>query len=62
MTQDQALSLLAKHGKLIKRPFVLAAGLPAGLPAGLSSGLAAELALVGFDEEAWAAALKRVEL
>jgi arsenate reductase len=37
MTQSQALDLLAKHGKLIKRPFVLAGG----------------DGLVGFDEARW---------
>ncbi len=40
MTQDQALSLLAKHGKLVKRPFVLLQ----------------DRGLVGFDEAAWKAA------
>lgn len=40
MTRDQALALLAKHGKLVKRPFVL-------LP---------DRGLVGFDEAAWKAA------
>lgn len=38
MTQEQALALLAQHGKLIKRPFVLAG----------------ESGLVGFDEAQWA--------
>ena len=37
MTSDQALDLLAKHGKLIKRPFVLAG----------------EKGLVGFKEADW---------
>lgn len=40
MTQDQALGLLAKHGKLVKRPFVLLE----------------DRGLVGFDEAAWKAA------
>lgn len=40
MTQDQALALLAKHGKLVKRPFVLLK----------------DRGLVGFDESAWKAA------
>lgn len=40
MSEDQALSLLAKHGKLVKRPFVL-------LP---------DRGLVGFDEAQWKAA------
>jgi arsenate reductase (glutaredoxin) len=38
MTPDQALDLLAKHGKLIKRPFVLGD----------------DVGLVGFDEKRWA--------
>jgi arsenate reductase len=42
MTQDQALDLLAKHGKLVKRPFVLAGA--AGL--------------VGFDEDRWSQVFK----
>ena len=37
MGRDEALSLLAKHGKLIKRPFVLAG----------------DAGLVGFDEARW---------
>ena len=41
MSADAALDLLAKHGKLIKRP--LAVG--------------DDIALVGFDESAWNAAL-----
>jgi len=42
MTQAQALDLLAKHGKLVKRPFVLAGA--AGL--------------VGFDEARWSQVFK----
>lgn len=38
MSQAQALDLLAKHGKLVKRPFVLAG----------------DAGLVGFDEKRWA--------
>lgn len=37
MSQDQALDLLANHGKLVKRPFVLAG----------------DRGLVGFDEARW---------
>lgn len=37
MSQDEALDLLAKHGKLVKRPFVFAG----------------EHGLVGFDEARW---------
>ena len=37
MTKAQALDLLAKHGKLVKRPFVLAG----------------DRGLVGFDEAQW---------
>lgn len=37
MTPDQALELLSKHGKLIKRPFALAGG----------------KGLVGFKEQDW---------
>ncbi|MDX6770685.1 MAG: arsenate reductase family protein [Elusimicrobiota bacterium] len=40
MSRDQALSLLAKNGKLVKRPFVLLK----------------DRGLVGFDEAAWKAA------
>ncbi|MBS2022715.1 MAG: arsenate reductase family protein [Deltaproteobacteria bacterium] len=42
MTDAQAFDALAKDGKLIKRPLVLTSS----------------LALVGFNEEAWADALK----
>ena len=37
MTPEQALDLLSRHGKLIKRPFVLAG----------------DKGLVGFDEDQW---------
>lgn len=40
MSEEQALALLAKHGKLVKRPFVLLK----------------DRGLVGFDEAAWKAA------
>ena len=40
MTQAEALKLLAGNGNLVKRPFLLGAG----------------VALVGFDEKAWAEA------
>lgn len=43
MSRDAALSLLSKHGKLVKRPFIL-------LP---------DSALVGFNEAEWAAAVDR---
>lgn len=43
MTQDQALDLLAKHGKLVKRPFLLCG----------------ETGLVGFDEARWSEAFQR---
>lgn len=42
MSEDEALTLLSKHGKLIKRPFALGPG----------------VALVGFEEKAWSAAIK----
>jgi arsenate reductase len=42
LTETQALELLSKHGKLIKRPFLIGAG----------------VGLVGFKEAEWAAALK----
>ncbi len=42
MTEAQALTALAKDGKLIKRPLVVGA----------------KIALVGFDEKAWAKALR----
>jgi len=42
MTQDQALELLSKHGKLVKRPFVLAG----------------DEGLVGFDEARWSQVFK----
>jgi len=41
MTEAEALSLLAGNGSLVKRPFLLGPG----------------LALVGFDEKVWSAAL-----
>lgn len=41
MTEKQAIDLLAKNGNLIKRPFAVGNG----------------VALVGFDENAWADAL-----
>ena len=41
MTEVEALSLLAGNGSLVKRPFVLGPG----------------VALVGFDEQVWSAAL-----
>ena len=41
MSDDEAIALLAQHGKLIKRPFLLSG----------------RVGLVGFKEEAWAAAL-----
>lgn len=43
MAVDEALSLLAKNGNLVKRPFVIGEG----------------VALVGFDPDAWQAALVR---
>jgi arsenate reductase len=43
MTEAEALALLAGNGRLVKRPFVLGDG----------------FGLVGFDPDAWAAALKR---
>lgn len=43
MTQAEALRLLAGNGNLVKRPFLLGAG----------------VALVGFDEKAWAEAFAR---
>jgi len=43
MPVDEALRLLAGNGMLVKRPFLLGTG----------------VALVGFDEEAWASALLR---
>ncbi len=42
LTEAQALALLAGNGNLVKRPFLLGAG----------------VGLVGFDEKTWAAALK----
>lgn len=41
LTMDEKLGLLAGNGSLVKRPFVIGEG----------------VALVGFDEEAWAKAL-----
>lgn len=43
LTMDEALRLLASNGSLVKRPFMLGPG----------------VALVGFDEKAWASALDR---
>jgi arsenate reductase len=43
LTEAQALALLAGNGSLVKRPFAIGGG----------------VALVGFDEETWAAALPR---
>lgn len=43
MSEDEVLSLLASNGMLVKRPFLLGAG----------------VALVGFKEAAWAEALGR---
>jgi Spx/MgsR family transcriptional regulator len=43
MSQDQALALLAKHGKLVKRPFVLLK----------------DRGLLGFKEDEWKAAFKK---
>jgi arsenate reductase len=42
MDVDQALRLLASHGNLVRRPFLIGPG----------------IALVGFDAAAWAAALQ----
>ena len=42
MSEAEALALLAKHGKLVKRPFVLLK----------------DRGLLGFKEEAWKAAFK----
>lgn len=42
MSESEALALLTKNGNLVKRPFLLGPG----------------VGLVGFDEKAWAAALK----
>lgn len=42
MTEAQALALLSKHGKLVKRPFVLLK----------------DRGLLGFKEEEWAAAFR----
>lgn len=43
LTDDAALALLAANGNLVKRPFVVGAG----------------VALVGFDETAWTTALSK---
>jgi arsenate reductase len=43
LTEDQALALLAKHGKLVKRPFVLLE----------------DRGLLGFKEAEWSAAFPR---
>jgi arsenate reductase len=43
MSGEEALGLLARNGNLMKRPFLLGVG----------------VALVGFDEKAWASALLR---
>lgn len=43
LSEDAALELLARHGKLVKRPFALAG----------------EAGLVGFDEAEWARAFPR---
>lgn len=43
MSEDEALDLLSKHGKLVKRPFALVA----------------EKGLVGFDEAQWKAAFPK---
>jgi arsenate reductase len=43
LTKDEALQLLASNGRLVKRPFLAGNG----------------VALVGFDEKAWAAALAK---
>ncbi len=43
MSEDQALELLSKHGKLVKRPFALVG----------------EKGLVGFDEAQWNAAFPK---
>lgn len=42
LTREQALALLARHGKLVKRPFVLLK----------------DRGLVGFDEAQWLAAVE----
>jgi arsenate reductase len=42
MSEDEALALLSKHGKLVKRPFVLLK----------------DRGLVGFKEEEWKAAFR----
>ena len=42
MTDDEAVDLLSKHGKLVKRPFVLAGG----------------KGLLGFKEEEWKAVFR----
>lgn len=41
ITEAEALALLARNGRLVKRPFVIGDG----------------VALMGFDEKAWAAAI-----
>jgi arsenate reductase len=43
MSEAEAIALLAGNGNLVKRPFLLGGG----------------VALVGFDEKTWAAALRR---
>ena len=43
LTADEALQLLAGNGRLVKRPFLVGHG----------------VALVGFDEKTWAAALPK---
>jgi len=42
MTDDEAIGLLAEHGNLVKRPFAIGDG----------------VALVGFNEDDWRAALR----
>lgn len=43
LSDEEALDLLAKHGKLVKRPFALGPG----------------VALVGFDEAEWSRAFRK---
>ncbi len=45
MTESEALALLAGNGNLVKRPFAIGSGVNG-------------VALVGFDEKTWTAALK----
>lgn len=57
LTEADAITLLAGNGNLVKRPFALGTITSTSTSTNTSTSVATGVGLVGFNEEAWAAAL-----